>query len=102
MCGASKLSRRAPPQVFDRRILHCAPVNHSAARRVAWFIGYSYRWLRARDEMTVGALLPHAGPIRRQLLTAGPTGGSEPPPPSIHWLSKKSFRKRARACGVNA
>ena len=99
MCGASKLSRRAPPQVFDRRILHCAPVNHSAARRVAWFIGYSYRWLRARDEMTVGALLPHAGPIRRQLLTAGPTGGSELPLPIG---SARSPSANGRACGVNA
>ncbi len=38
------------------------------------FYGYSYRWLRPRDDMTVDHVMDRCGPIRRQLLGAG-TGG---------------------------
>lgn len=54
--------------VFDRRILHAAVQNLSDSKRVAIFYGYSYRWLRPRDEMSVAKVLPQCGPIRRQLL----------------------------------
>jgi hypothetical protein len=46
--------------------------------RVTWkvlFYGYGYRWLRPRDNMTVGHYMERSGPIRRQLLGAA-TGRS--------------------------
>lgn len=38
-------------------------------------LGYSYRWLRPRDDMTVAHYLESADPIRRQLLGMSPNGG---------------------------
>ena len=38
------------------------------------FYGYSYRWLRPRDDMTVDHVMGRCGSIRRQLLGAA-TGG---------------------------
>ena len=39
------------------------------------FYGYSYRWLKPRDDMTVAHYMERSDPVRRQLLGAGPTGG---------------------------
>ena len=85
--------------VFDRRIVHSQPHNPLVGDglRKAVFLGYSCalpmlrmsarplrvrclvsapdRWLRPRDEMTgLDKYLDRSGPIRRQLLGAGPTG----------------------------
>ena len=60
---------------FDRRIWHAAGHNFSPDARKALFYGYSYRWLRPRDDMTVEHLLDRCDPIRQQLLGAGPSGG---------------------------
>ena len=60
---------------FDRRIWHAPSPNHSSMTRKALFYGYSYRWLRPRDDMTVAHLMDRCDPIRRQLLGASPTGG---------------------------
>ena len=38
-------------------------------------MGYSYRWLRPRDDMTVAHYLDDADPIRRQLLGISPERG---------------------------
>jgi hypothetical protein len=35
------------------------------------FYGYSHRWVRPRDDMTVGAYLDRSDPIQRQLLGHG-------------------------------
>ena len=60
---------------FDRRIWHCGSPNRSAQTRKALFYGYSYRWLKFRDDMTIGRYLEDVDPIRRQLLgEPGPTG----------------------------
>ncbi len=60
---------------FDRRLWHCGSPNRSTETRKALFYGYSYRWLKPRDDMTVGGYLDKVDPIRRQLLGApGPTG----------------------------
>ena len=60
---------------FDRRIWHCGSPNRWRQKRKALFYGYSYRWLKFRDDMTVKHLLDDADPIRRQLLgEPGPTG----------------------------
>ena len=60
---------------FDRRIWHAAGHNFSPDARRALFYGYSYRWLRPRDDMTVEHLMDRCDPIRQQLLGAGPSGG---------------------------
>ena len=54
--------------LFDRRIWHSASSNASAIARKALFYGYSYRWLRPRDDQTVEHLFKRSDPIRRQLL----------------------------------
>lgn len=61
--------------IFDRRIWHTATANASDVTRKAIFYGYSYRWLRPRDDQKVDHLIEQSDPIRRQLLGHGPTGG---------------------------
>ncbi len=57
--------------ILDRRLWHSRSPNFGPhARKVVW-IGYAYRWLRPKDEMTVNGLLDGADPIRRQLLGRG-------------------------------
>ena len=60
---------------FDRRIWHAPGRNRSSVTRQVFFLGYSYRWLRPRDDMTVAHYLPGADPIRRQLFGESPNGG---------------------------
>ena len=54
--------------IFDRRIWHSRSPNESDITRKVLFYGYSYRWLRPRDDMTVGSFIDRCDPIRRQLL----------------------------------
>ncbi len=54
--------------IFDRRIWHSRSPNESDITRKVLFYGYSYRWLRPRDDMTVGSFVDRCDPIRRQLL----------------------------------
>ena len=65
--------------LFDRRLFHSEPLNPyvgSPSRRMV-FLGYSHRWLRPRDEMSaLGQFGHNCGAIRRQLLGAGPSGGT--------------------------
>ena len=60
--------------VFDRRIWHSSSANYWDEPRRTLFYGYSYRWLRPRDDMTVEHFIPDADPIRQQLLGASPSG----------------------------
>jgi len=60
--------------IFDRRLFHASPDNHSDSVRMALFYGYAHRWLRPRDNMTVDHYMEKSGPIRRQLLGAATTG----------------------------
>ena len=60
---------------FDRRLWHAAGLNRSQVTRKVLFLGYSYRWLRPRDDMTVAHYLEGADPIRCQLLGESPNGG---------------------------
>jgi hypothetical protein len=53
---------------FDRRIVHSSSPNFGSHTRKVLFYGYSHRWVRPRDDMTVGAYLARSDPIRRQLL----------------------------------
>ena len=61
--------------LFDRRLWHTASSNLSDITRKVLLYGYSYRWLRPRDDQSVEHLYERCDPIRRQLLGAGPTGG---------------------------
>ena len=73
----SALAVRVPPgtAVFvDRRLWHSASPNYSNITRKVLFYGYSYRWLRPRDDMTIGHLIDQCDPIRQQLLGTS-TGG---------------------------
>jgi hypothetical protein len=68
---------RVPPGTavfFDRRLWHAASPNHSDITRKVLFYGYSYRWLRPRDDITVSHFMDRCDPIRRQLLGDSPTG----------------------------
>lgn len=71
------LAVKVPPGsavFFDRRLWHSASPNYSEIPRKVLFYGYSYRWLRPRDDMTVDHFMDRCDPIRRQLLGAS-TGG---------------------------
>lgn len=59
---------------FDRRLWHSGSPNDSDRTRKVLFYGYSYRWLRPRDDMTVEHVMDRCDPIRQQLLGAS-TGG---------------------------
>jgi len=60
--------------IFDRRLWHARGRNHSARTRIVLYYGYSYRWLKPRDDMTVDNLLERCDPIRRKLLGDSVTG----------------------------
>lgn len=70
--GAEPLCVKACSAVIiDRRIWHSRSPNlWDQTRKVVWF-GYSYRWLRPKDAMTVAHLYPQLDPIRRQILGDG-------------------------------
>lgn len=59
---------------FDRRIWHSASANYWEQPRKTLFYGYSYRWLRPRDEVTIDRFRDQLDPIRQQLFGAAPTG----------------------------
>lgn len=59
---------------FDRRLWHTASANYWPEPRRVLFYGYSYRWLRPRDDMTISHFWDRLDPIRRQLFGAAPTG----------------------------
>ena len=71
--GAEPLLVRAGTAVvFDRRLWHARGDNRSRVTRKALFYGYSYRWVRPRDELSLDeAAFFGLDPVRRQLLGAG-------------------------------
>ena len=62
--------------ILDRRVWHSRSPNFGPHTRKVIWIGYAYRWLRPKDEMTVRGLIDRAGPIRRQLLGHGSSNNS--------------------------
>jgi ectoine hydroxylase len=80
--------------IFDRRLFHSPSPNWSAVTRQVFTVGYSYRWLRPRDEMSVDLKEHSADPVRLQLLGAGlgNFGYSSPIPgevPLKAWLERR-------------
>jgi ectoine hydroxylase len=58
--------------LFDRRLWHMRSRNRSAITRKALFYAYTYRWVRARDDLEVRPeLRATLTPDRAQLLGAG-------------------------------
>ena len=92
--GAVEIS--VPPGTavfFDRRLWHVGSPNRSDRTRKVLFMGYSYRWLRPRDDMTVAHLIERCDPIRRQLLGVatggfGYTSPSEADVPLKDWIRR--------------
>lgn len=73
--GEAVLVKAGSAVFFDRRIWHASSPNHADFARKVLFYGYSYRWLRPRDNMTVAHLLDHCDPIQQQLLGVSHSGG---------------------------
>ena len=69
------LAKTGSAVFFDRRLWHSPSTNFSNHPRRVLFYGYSYRWLRPRDDMTVEHYLDRSDPIRQQLLGVSHTGG---------------------------
>ncbi|MDA0708746.1 MAG: phytanoyl-CoA dioxygenase family protein [bacterium] len=80
---------------FDRRIWHSASANYWTEARRVLFYGYSYRWLRPRDDMQVAHYLDRCDPIRKQLLGVSYSGGrgfTSPTPADVPlrtWLEEQ-------------
>ena len=69
------LAPKGSAVIFDRRIWHSGSANYWMEPRRVLFYGYSYRWLRPRDDMTVAHVLDRCDPIRQQLLGVSHSGG---------------------------
>ena len=66
--------------ILDRRLWHSRSPNFGPhARKVIW-MGYAYRWLRPKDELSVDRPMATADPVRRQLLgwSTSPNGTYDP------------------------
>jgi len=59
---------------FDRRLWHSVSANYWSEARRAIFYGYSYRWLRPRDDVSMSHVWDRLDPIRKQLFGNAPTG----------------------------
>ncbi|TDB78454.1 phytanoyl-CoA dioxygenase family protein [Micromonospora sp. KC723] len=60
--------------VFDRRLWHSRSTNLSSISRKMLFIGYTYRWIRPLDELSIDRAGPwwaRRSPLQRQLLGDG-------------------------------
>ncbi len=62
--------------VLDRRLWHSRSPNFGPQTRKVIWVGYAYRWLRTKDEMTVQHLRDRVDPVRRQLLGLGSSANS--------------------------
>ena len=73
--GVPVLAPAGSAVFFDRRIWHSASTNYWTEPRRVLFYGYSYRWLRPRDDMRVAHYLDRCDPIQKQLLGVSYSGG---------------------------
>ena len=83
--------------LFDRRLWHSRSDNLSDITRKALFLGYTYRWIRPRDDYPIDpAWLERLPPIRRQLLGGGRDamsywGLGQDDPPLRAWLDRRGL-----------
>jgi ectoine hydroxylase-related dioxygenase (phytanoyl-CoA dioxygenase family) len=75
--GIPIMAPRGSAVFFDRRIWHSASANYWDYPRKALFYGYGYRWIRARDDVTVDKFWDSMDPIRKQLFGATTNGGRD-------------------------
>ena len=69
--AAPLLVRAGTAVVFDRRLWHARGDNVSRVTRKALFYGYTYRWIRLRDEVSLSEdRVRRLDPVRRQLVGA--------------------------------
>jgi hypothetical protein len=94
------LARPGTAVVFDRRIWHARGDNTSRYTRRALFLGYTFRWIRARDSYPVTApWFAGLSPVRRQLLGASATADGHWMPadedvPLRAWMSERGLSPR--------
>ncbi len=79
--------------IIDRRLWHSRSVNDWHETRKMLMMGYSFRWMLPKDDMTVEHLYPGLDPIRRQLLRDNPNNNSTYAPddgdvPLREWLQQ--------------
>ena len=72
--GIAVRAPRGSAVLFDRRIWHASSPNYLSFPRKVLFYGYSYRWLRPRDDMTVAHYAYRSSPIRQQLMGVSHSG----------------------------
>jgi len=72
--GIAVRAPRGSAVLFDRRIWHASSANYLSFPRKVLFYGYSYRWLRPRDNMTVAHYAYRSSPIRQQLMGVSHSG----------------------------
>ena len=66
------LARPGTAVLFDRRLWHMRGDNRSSVTRKALFYAYTFRWIRARDDLSIPPeLFGSITPVRAQLLGAG-------------------------------
>ena len=66
------LARPGTAVLFDRRLWHMRGENRSSITRKALFYAYTFRWVRARDDIRIPPeLFGTITPVRAQLLGAG-------------------------------
>jgi Phytanoyl-CoA dioxygenase (PhyH) len=61
--------------IFDRRLWHTRSTNRSTHTRKMLFVGYTYRWIRVLDDLSIdraGAWWANRSPLQRQLCGAAP------------------------------
>ena len=89
--------------LFDRRLWHSRSENRSDLTRKAVFLGYTYRWIRPRDDYPIRPeLFARLSPIRRQLLGGGRDamsywGLGEEDAPLQAWLAGRGLLDPASA-----
>ena len=72
--GMPVLAKPGTAVFFDRRIFHASSPNTSDVTRKVLFYGYSYRWLRPRDDMRIEEWLGDADPIQQHAVGGQPVG----------------------------
>ena len=61
--------------IFDRRLWHTRSANRSTHTRKMLFVGYTYRWIRVLDDLTIdraGEWWANRSPVQRQLCGESP------------------------------
>ena len=86
--------------LFDRRLFHSKSPNYADEPRKAIFYGYSYRWLRPRDNTKIEDFDHCIDPVRRQLLGASRDGHGYSSPEDVDvplkfWLEEHGLMEMA-------